>query len=450
VNWTSDSIREALELPAAPGAPRQYSGVSTDTRTLPEGSLFVAIRGERFDGHAHLAEAAARGARGAVVQAGTGRVPGLEYFEVPDTVVALGLLARWRRRAITGPVGAVTGTNGKTSTKEMLAAALRTRFRVHATRANLNNLIGVPQTILEAPDGTEALVIEAGASVPGEIGQYRRIIEPTVSVVTNVSAGHLEGFGSLEGVLAEKLSLVDGVPLAVVGTEPPELTAGARKLARRVVTAGLEGAELRPRSVTLDAAGRATVSTDQGRFTLPLPGRHLAANAMLAWAVAIHLGLDPRAVGRALELLEVPGGRGQVMEAGGLTILNDCYNANPLSFRAAIATAQAMRGARRLVFVAGTMRELGVESPVLHAAIARELVALRPEVLAAVGEFVPALEAHRAELGDRLVTAPDVAALGSALASRLAGGELVVLKASRGVALERIIPLLTPRVAPGS
>jgi UDP-N-acetylmuramoyl-tripeptide--D-alanyl-D-alanine ligase len=450
VNWTSDSVREALGLPAVPGTALHYAGVSTDTRTLPAGSLFVAIRGERFDGHAHLAEARAQGALGAVVRAGTARVPGLEYFEVPDTVVALGLLARWRRRAITGPVVAVTGTNGKTSTKEMLAAALRTRFRVHATRANLNNLIGVPQTILEAPDDTEALVVEAGASVPGEIAQYRRIIEPTVSVVTNVSAGHLEGFGSLEGVLAEKLSLVDGVPLAVVGTEPPELAAGARKLARRVVTAGLEGAELRPRAVTLDAAGRATVDTDQGQFTLPLPGRHLAANAMLAWAVGIHLGLDPRAVGRALEMLEIPGGRGQVMEMGGLTILNDCYNANPLSFRAAIATAQAMRGGRRLVFVAGTMRELGAESPALHAAIARELVTLRPDVLAAVGDFVPALEAHRAELGDRLLTAPDVAALGATLGSRLAGGELVVLKASRGVALERIIPLLTPRVAPGS
>jgi len=450
VIWTSAAVREALELPAGEGQGLTFTGISTDTRTLAPGALFVAIRGEHFDGHAHLAEAAARGALGAVVERGTPPVEGLELFTVADTVAALGMLARARRRTIGGPVVAVTGTNGKTSTKEMLAAALRTRFRVHATRANLNNLIGVPLTILEAPEGTDALVIEAGASVPGEIGQYRRIIEPTVAVVTNVSAGHLEGFGSLEGVLTEKLSLVEGVPLAVVGTEPAELTAGARRLARRVVTAGLEGAELKPRSVTLDTAGRATVATDQGRFTLPLPGRHLAANAMLAWAVAIHLGLDPQAVARALELLEVPGGRGQVMEQGGLTILNDCYNANPLSFRAAIATAQSMRGGRRLAFVAGTMRELGADSPALHAAIARDLVALKPDLLAAVGDFVPALEAHRADLGDRLVTAPDVTALGVALASRLAGDELVVLKASRGVALERIIPLLTPRVAPGS
>jgi len=450
VNWTSSRVRAALEIPGAPEVEQSFTSVSTDTRTLAGGALFVALVGERFDGHDHLAEALARGAAGAVVRQGTDPVPGLELFEVPDTVVALGWLARARRRAISGPVVAVTGTNGKTSTKEMLAAALGTRYRVHATRANLNNLIGVPLTILEAPAGTEALVVEAGASVPGEIGRYRQIIEPTVAVVTNVSAGHLEGFGSLEGVLAEKLSLVEGAPLAVVGTEPAALQAGARRLARRVVTAGLDGAELRPKTVTLDPAGRATVGTDQASFTLPLPGRHLAANAMLAWAVSIHLGLDMRAVAGALERLEVPGGRGQVLEVAGLTVLNDCYNANPLSFRAAIATAQAMRGGRPLVFIAGTMRELGPDSAALHASVAAELAALKPDLLAAVGEFVAPLEALRAGLGDRLVTADDVPSLGRQVGARLRGGELVVLKASRGVALERIIPLLTPSAAHGS
>ncbi len=450
MNWTGTAVREALGLPPADSGGVTFTGVSTDSRSLAAGALFVAIAGERFDGHAHLDEACARGALGAVVRRGTPAVPGLELFEVGDTVEALGWLARARRRQITGPVVAVTGTNGKTSTKEMLALALGTRYRVHATRANLNNLIGVPLTILEAPADTQALVIEAGASVPGEIGRYRQIIEPTVVVVTNVSSGHLEGFGSIEGVLREKLSLVEGVALAVVGTEPPALTAGARKLARRVVTAGLEGAELRPESVTLDGAGRATVVTDQARFTLPLPGRHLAANAMLAWGVAIHLGLDPRAVARALERLEVPGGRGQVVDVGSLTILNDCYNANPLSFRAAIATAAAMRSTRRLVFVAGSMRELGEASAALHEAVARDLVALGPDLLAAVGDFVPALEGFRAELGSRLLLADDVMSLGRQLAPKLDGSELVVLKASRGVALERIIPLLTPRAAHGS
>jgi len=447
--WTAAEVRAALELPPGSAGEPAFTGISTDTRRIGPGALFVALRGERFDGHDHLEAAVAAGAIGAVVRRGTPPVTGLRLYEVEDTLRALGWLGRARRRHLKGPVVAVTGTNGKTSTKELLAAALRTRFVTHATLANLNNLVGVPQTMLEAPSDTEAMVIEAGASLPGEIGRYREIIEPTIAVITNVAPGHLEGFGTLEGVLAEKLALVNDVPLAVVGTEPPELAKGARTRARRVITVGLEHAELKPTAVVLDAGARATVTADQLTFTLPLPGRHLAANAMLAWAVAKDLQLDLRAVAMAFERLAVPGGRGEILEADGLTILNDSYNANPLSFRAAIATAQAMRGGRRLVFVAGTMRELGTEAPRLHAEIAADLVRLEPDVLAAVGDFVPALAPHALGLGDRLITAEDVPELGRRLAPVLQGDELVVLKASRGVALERIIPVLTSRPVPG-
>jgi UDP-N-acetylmuramoyl-tripeptide--D-alanyl-D-alanine ligase len=157
------------------------------------------------------------------------------------------------------------------------------------------------------------------------------------------------------------------------------------------------------------------------------------------------LGLDRQKSARALEGFSMPGGRGEVLEAGGLTILNDCYNANPQSFRAAIATARALRNGRRLVFIAGTMRELGPDSAALHAEIARALVDLAPEVLGAVGDFVPALAPYADRLGDRLVTAADPLALGPLIARRLQGGEVVVLKASRGVALERILPALTDR-----
>ena len=180
----------------------EYSAVVTDTRGMPPGALFVALKGERYDGHDYLTAARDAGALGAIVHAGTPSVPGMILYPVPDTVRAYGWLARARRREIPGPVVAVTGTNGKTSTKEMLAAVLATRFRTHATRLNLNNLVGVPQTILGAPDGTECLVIEAGANLPGEIARFREIVEPTVAVVTNVAAGHLEGFGTLEGVFS--------------------------------------------------------------------------------------------------------------------------------------------------------------------------------------------------------------------------------------------------------
>jgi UDP-N-acetylmuramoyl-tripeptide--D-alanyl-D-alanine ligase len=330
----------------------------------------------------------------------------------------------------------------------MVAAVLRTRFRTHATRANLNNLVGVPLTILEAPEDTEALVIEAGANLPGEIARYREIIDPSIVVITNVAAGHLEGFGSIEGVLAEKLSLARDVPLAIVGTDPPALADRARQLARKVVTAGLQAAERKARDLEVDAAGRVSFTTAGQRIVLPYPGRHLAANAMLAWAVGEELGLDPAAGARALGSVVLPGGRSELIEAAGLTILNDTYNANPHSFASAIATARAMRHDRRLVFVAGTMRELGSESERLHAEIAEQLVLLKPDLLAAVGEFVPVLESRREELGNRLITAPDAPSLGPRLAAALQGGELVVLKASRGVALERILPYLTSRTPP--
>ncbi|HTC24643.1 MAG TPA: UDP-N-acetylmuramoyl-tripeptide--D-alanyl-D-alanine ligase [Gemmatimonadales bacterium] len=438
-------VRSALGLPQPAGQALTFSQISTDTRTLVPSALFVALTGERFDGHDHLAAAAKAGATAAVVRRGTGAVEGLTLLEVEDPLRAYGDLARARRRTIRGPVVGVTGTNGKTSTKEMLAALLRMRWRTHATRANLNNLIGVPATILEAGEDTEALVVEAGANLPGEIARYREIIEPTAVVITNAVAGHLEGFGSLAGVLAEKLSLARDVPLAVVGARPPELAAGARRSAKRVLTAGLTGADRMPEQVSLDDLGRATVSVDGQRFTLPYPGRHLAENAMLAWTLARELGLDPAASAAALERFSVPGGRSELCQQGGLTILNDCYNANPDSFRAAIATARELRGARRLVFVAGTMRELGAESARLHREVAAALVELGPDLLAAVGEFVPALAPYAEGLGDRLVTAPDAPAVGPMVADRLRGDEVVVLKASRGVALERILPLLLAR-----
>jgi UDP-N-acetylmuramoyl-tripeptide--D-alanyl-D-alanine ligase len=403
------------------------------------------LKGERFDGHDHLSAAAAAGATGAVVRQGTSPVPGLVLFEVPDTLAAFGLLARARRRTIKGPVIAITGTNGKTSTKEMLAAVLRTRYVTYATRANLNNLVGVPTTILEAPPETEALVVEAGANLPGEIARYREIIEPSLTVVTNAVAGHLEGFGSLAAVVQEKLSLTDQVPLAIVGVDPPELAVGARERARQVRTAALQGADLTPARVTLDQSARPVITIGNSTFVLSARGIHQADNALRVWAVVEALDLDREAAARALEAFSIPAGRGELVQEGALTILNDCYNANPQSFRAAIATAAALRGVRRLVFVAGTMRELGPDSSALHTEVARALVDLQPDLLAAVGDFVPALEPHAAALGERLITAPDPLALAPLLAARLRGDEIVVLKASRGVAMERIIPALAAR-----
>jgi len=437
--WRAEFVARALERPVeGPG----FSEISTDTRTIAPGALFVALKGERFDGHDHLAAARDKGAVAALVARGTPPVAGLRLLEVEDTLAAYGRLGRERRREIPGPVVAITGSNGKTSTKEMVAAVLRTRWQVHSTKLNLNNLVGVPQTILASAPGTQALVIEAGASEVGELARARGIIEPTITVITNVQASHLDGFRSVEGILREKTSLAEGVPLAVVGTEPPQLAKETRKLARRVITAGLTGADRVPEEVAVSGDGEPILAVDHLRMRLPLRGRHQAGNAMLAWTIGKELFCEPAAMAEALQSLVLPGGRGELLQHGGLTVLNDAYNANPASFLAAIEVAQAMRGSRPLVFVAGTMRELGPDSARYHAEVAEALVALRPELLAAVGEFVPALEPHRRALGDRLLTAPDAPALAPLLAARVRGNELVILKASRGPALERILPAL--------
>ncbi|MEO6067943.1 MAG: UDP-N-acetylmuramoyl-tripeptide--D-alanyl-D-alanine ligase [Gemmatimonadales bacterium] len=437
--WNAEFVARALGVPVSGVGFRE---ISTDTRTLAPGALFVALTGEQFDGHAHLAAARDKGALAAVVRRGTPVTPGLTHIEVGDTLAAYGRLGRERRREFPGPVIAITGSNGKTSTKEMLAAVLRTRWRVHATKLNLNNLVGIPQTILAAPPGTEALVVEAGASEAGELARARDIIEPTLVVITNVQPSHLDGFRSVEGVMFEKLTLAREVKLAVVGTDPPRLAEGARRVAERVISAGLEGADRVPDRVSMNTAGEPTFEIDGHRVHLPIRGRHQVGNAMLAWAVGRELFCDPAAMASALGSLVLPGGRGELIQHGGLTVLNDAYNANPASFLAVMDVARAMRGGRRLVFVAGTMRELGADSARYHREVADALVALAPELLAAVGEFVPALEPHRAVLGDRLLTAPDAVALGPLLAARLQGDELVVLKASRGPALERILPSL--------
>ena len=445
MKYSRPFVSSALRLPPAPGP--EFSEISTDTRSLTVGALFVALVGERFDGHDHLMKAREAGAQAAVVREGTRAMDGLELYPVPDTLIAYGRLANARRRQVAGPVVAITGSNGKTSTKEMTAAVLRTRYVTHATRLNLNNLVGIPQTILAAPENTVAMVIEAGANIPGEIARARSIIEPSVGMITNVAESHLEGFGSIDGVLREKMELIRGVALAIVGSEPPALAAEARKVALRVSTAGLAGADTIPSALRVSASGQTTFTIDGVEVNLPLRGEHQAANAMLAWALVRELDLDVHAAASALSSLVLPGGRGEILESGGFTIIHDAYNANPSSFRAAIATARAMRHGRRLVFVAGSMRELGPDAPRLHREIAEGLVALDPDLLAVVGDFVPAIAPSASRLGDRLVEAVDPVELGPRLAARLKGDELIFLKASRGVALERILPFLGVSIA---
>ena len=445
--WSSDEVAAALGVPAPKKL--KLKGIATDTRQPMTDHLFVALKGENFDAHNFLEQAKAQGATAAVVRRGTPAVAGLPFFEVDDTLDALGLLGRARRRMLPEgtPVVAITGSSGKTSTKEMIRAALSARYRVHATSRNLNNRIGVPLTILSAPDDTQALVVEAGASVPGEIAKLRDIIEPTIAVITNIGYAHVEGFGSLEGVMAEKLSLLDRAPVAIIGSGPDAMWPEARRRTQ-VIPAALGGKHYDDALLDryLDRNGHPQIALDSGeKITLPVLGLHQLDNAQIALAVAQRAGVEHDAAVRALAGMQLPEGRGDVREVGNMVVIDDTYNANPASLRRAVQTADwlARRQRRPLVVVVGTMLELGPESARLHAEAAREIAQRKPALVAAVGMFVRAFESLREALGGRLITAADADSLGPKLKSALRGNELVLLKASRGIALERVLNHLT-------
>jgi len=423
--WSSEEIAAALSVPAP--AQLTFTAISTDTRHLQPKTLFIALKGDKFDAHDFLDKAQAGGATAAVVRRGTPAVGDLPLFEVDDTLVALGLIARARRRMFPDgtPAVAITGSSGKTSTKEMIRAALSARYRVHATAANLNNLIGVPLTILSAPEDTEALVVEAGASVPGEIARMRDIIEPTIAVITNIGYAHVEGFGSLERVMAEKLSLLDRAPVAVLGSGPDAMWPEARRRTQ-VIPAALPGKSWDDALLDryLDKDGHPRLTLDSGeKITLPALGIHQLENSQIALAVAQRAGVDHDAAVRALANLQLPDGRGDMREMGNMLVIDDTYNANPASLRRAVQTAAwlAKRQRRPLVVVVGTMLELGSESARLHAEAAREIAQRKPALVAAVGTFARVFESLREALGGRLITAADAEALGPKLKSALRG-----------------------------
>ena len=448
--WTAKLVTEALGLPPA-FWDHDFTGVSTDTRSLKAGELFVALKGERFDGHVYLGDARLADVGGVVVRAGTPRWPGFDWFEVKDTLVALGQLARLRRAKFSGTVAAVTGSNGKTSTKELIAAALGTKRTVHKSEKNLNNLIGVPLTVLAAPPEADVMVVECGASVRGEIARMQGIVRPDIAVVTNVAAAHVEGFGSLEAILQEKVILLKDAKTAVVGTDPPELPEAARRVAKRLITAAIEGsADWTAERVTMREDGRARFTTRGVEVELPFFGRHMVANALVALAVAEAAGVPLKDAAAGIAKARVPSGRAEVMEMDGVTVINDCYNSNPASLQAALDLLAALKGKRRAVVVVGTMRELGAESARLHRAAAEAVLAANPEVVAAVGDFATAFEKlGKNQLKDaQLVSAPTAQAIAPLLQKLIRPGDIVLLKASRGVALEAVIPILWPTRQP--
>jgi UDP-N-acetylmuramoyl-tripeptide--D-alanyl-D-alanine ligase len=434
----------ALEQRALVGADREFLSVTTDTRRLSGGELFVALQGERYDGHAFLREAQQRGAVGALVQQAD--VHGLSQIRVGDTRVALGTLAAGWRARFEIPVIAVTGSNGKTTVKEMIAAILRTRTPGLATTGNLNNDIGVPLTLLGLRARDRFAVVEMGMNHAGEIAGLTRLARPSVAVITNAQSAHLEGLGTVEAVARAKGEIFEGLGedgTAVINADDTH-AALWRQLAgaRRVMGFGLrEPAEVTA-SYRLDgAATLLTIRAPQGEIAvrLELAGAHNVANALAAAAAALAVGADLRQVQTGLETLRpVPGRLHLRAGKNGARVFDDSYNANPDSVRAALAVLAAAPGERLLVL--GDMAELGAGGAELHRAIGEAVRAAGIEHLYALGE----LSRHAVEAaGPGARYFENAAALLQAVEALLHPALTVVVKGSRRMRMEDIVAAIT-------
>ncbi len=435
------------------GAPPRRAGpLSTDTRTLPPGALFLALRGERFDGHAFVEAAERAGAAAAIVERPREALPqrpGLPLLRVADTRTALAALAAGWRARLAARVAGITGTVGKSSTKDMLAAILARRFRTHATAGNLNNDLGVPRTLLDAPPDTERMVVEMGMNRPGEIAALARLADPALGLITRVGAGHTEAFGTERAVAVEKASLFAALPAAgtaVTWRDQPWFPVLAEAAPGRLVTCGFHPGADWVGEAADPAAGtcrfRETASGVEIPVRLPRPGRHLLENAMLAAAAARELGAAPEDVAEGLAGWRPLAMRGDLREIGGVRFLDDAYNANPESMRAALDLLMATAPPERAWLVLGGMRELGALSETAHHELGRRVAENPWAGLVAVGHLGRGI-AEGALAGGlpspRVARAETPAAAAAWLAPRVRPGDTVLLKASRGERLERLL-----------
>lgn len=434
------------------------AGLSTDSRAIVAGALFVALRGERFDGHDHLASARARGAGAALVERGRGGDG--PRVEVDDTLRALASLASARldRARTSGPlaVAAVSGAVGKTSTKELLAAAFDAVWpRAHATRGNLNNLVGAPLTVLSMPDAARSLVVECGSNARGEIARIAAMVRPDVAVVTNADAAHTEGLGSIEAVAEEEGSLFAYATRAVVGNADEPLSRAQMVRAQEGVARWLFGlapaADARVVSRAVTEGGRARVTVALSDVLCPGCGELSVETGLLGPAAAVNLAaalcavaamgasVDAvRAAARALGTVRAAPGRLVPREVGGVLVIDDTYNASPRAVRAALAAAREVADARgaRLVVALGDMLELGALSAEMHAAAVRDVEASGAALLVAVG---PEMTAAAARASLRVVAAVDSRRGAEALSAEVRPGDVVLVKGSRGVRMERCV-----------
>ncbi len=433
----------------------EIKGISIDSRAIKQGELFIAIKGERFDGHDFVPEVIKKGAWGAVVDRTTLETKyrsfvGLKnIFPVKETIEALQGMAQMHREKFAIPVVGITGSNGKTTTKEMLAGILKLKGPVHKNEGNLNNHIGVPLTLLKLDRHHRSSVVEMGMSAPGEIDTLARLVRPNVGVITNIGPAHLEFLGTTDMVAqakAEILSNLKSDGTAVLNADDRYFNALKDKCGGRVLSFGIEGdADVRACDVWqgkgfMDITLRADRSTVTVR--LPAVGRHNIYNALAAAAAASAVGMTLDAVKSGLEDFSPVAMRSELKQIKGRTVLADYYNANPGSVRAALETLISLRERGMAVAVLGDMLELGDAADDAHREIGRIAARLGVDVIIAMGALAKyiidgAIEAGMAR--DQVTAAGSHTEAGTLLRELSRSGDTVLIKGSRGMKMEKIL-----------
>src|ERR1051326_4804391 len=426
---------------------RKFTGISTDSRTAKQGDLFGAMGGENFGGNMFVTTAFDSGAVCAIVdeRADDGPYRDKPHVIVPDTTRALGELARFHRRKYSIPVIAVAGSNGKTTSKEMIASVLRSRYSVLSTAGNLNNQVGVPQTLFRLTSHHEIAVIEIGTNHAGEIKSLCTILEPTHGVITNIGREHLEFFKDLKGVAKEEGELFGALKKSGTGfvnVDDPRVLAEARQLKRKK-TYGFSGtAAVQGTFVGLNRRGCARISVKERGKTpfgveLTMPGKHAAQNALAAAAIGLSFGVSRRNVQRALGHFSAVGKRMEVVNAGGVTILNDTYNSNPDSVLSALETLQSMSGSGKKIVILADMLELGTVSQSEHGQIGSAvgrmgfgfLLTFGPMAKFINNEAEVTVKMHYDRKND----------LSEDAAKLISKGDIVMVKGSRGMKMEEVV-----------
>ncbi|MDY6832768.1 MAG: UDP-N-acetylmuramoyl-tripeptide--D-alanyl-D-alanine ligase [Thermodesulfobacteriota bacterium] len=439
-----------------------FDNISIDSRTLGKGDLFVAIQGQHHDGHDFIDHVLAQGAGGVMIdqahasRMGTPQAAGREArVVVKDTVVALGDLARHRRRSVNPRVAAITGTNGKTSTKEMAAMICGRRYRVLATAGNFNNEIGLPLTLLRLGKEHQVAILEMGMNAPGEIGRLAKICEPDMGVVLNVGAGHLEGVENIDGVARAKAELFETLTekdTAIVNVDDPRVMKMAQKARGRVVTYGMgQQADITATSVRREE-GRVcfdlclSATGERATVALPVSGTFMVSNALAAAAIGAGLGLSAAEIKAGLEgFSPVPGRMTITQTRAGFTLVDDTYNANPESMKAALSGLRELKGAGRGILIMGDMFELGDHAPVMHGKTGVMAAESGVDRLYVTGEFAEAVAGGAASAGmtpEKIMTGSKEAII-EAVCPVLRPGDWVLVKGSRGMGMETVVQALS-------